>query len=228
VAVPDAGALATITDQAASESYAETHLTRHYRDNQPQTRAATMATANPTTETPGYVAGTWAIDPIHSDVSFTVRHMMVSKVRGRFSKFEGTLRLGDDFEDSSVEASIDMGSIDTNNEQRDGHIRSADFFDAGTYPTMSYRSLRVRPSGDGYVVEGDLTLHGVTRGVDLALDLNGFTKDPYGGTRAGFTATTEIDRKDFGINTNLPMDGGGAVVGDKVQISLEIEAILQA
>jgi polyisoprenoid-binding protein YceI len=187
-----------------------------------------MATASPNTETPGYVAGTWVIDPIHSDVSFTVRHMMISKVRGRFSKFEGTIRTGDDFADSSVEASIDMGSIDTNNEQRDGHIRSADFFDAATYPTMSYRSLRVRPSGDGYVVEGDLTLHGVTRGVDLALDLNGFTKDPYGGTRAGFTATTEIDRKDFGINTNLPMDGGGAVVGDKVQISLEIEAVLQA
>src|ERR1700694_3532459 len=167
-----------------------------------------MATANPTTETPGYVAGTWAIDPIHSDVSFTVRHMMVSKVRGRFSKFEGTIRVGDDFADSSVEASIDMGSIDTGNEQRDGHIRSADFFDAAIYPTMSYRSLRVRPAGDGYVVEGDLTLHGVTWGVDLALDLNGFTKDPYGGTRAGFTATTEIDRKDFGINNNLPMDGG--------------------
>src|SRR5205823_5545131 len=138
-----------------------------------------------------------------------------------------TLRVGDDFADSSVDASIDMGSIDTGNEQRDGHIRSADFFDAAIYPTMSYRSLRVRPAGDGYVVEGDLTLHGVTRGVDLALDLNGFTKDPYGGTRAGFTATTEIDRKDFGINTNLPLDGGGAVVGDKVQISLEIEAILQ-
>ncbi len=187
-----------------------------------------MATANPSTKTPGYVAGTWAIDPIHSDVSFTVRHMMVSKVRGRLSKFEGIIRLGDDFADSSVEASIDMGSIDTNNEQRDGHIRSGDFFDAATYPTMSYRSLRVRPSGDGYVVEGDLTLHGVTRGVDLALDLNGFTKDPYGGTRTGFTATTEIDRRDFGINTNLPMDGGGAVGGDKVQISLEIEAILQA
>jgi polyisoprenoid-binding protein YceI len=154
--------------------------------------------------------------------------MMVSKVRGRFSKFEGTIRMGDDLADSSVEARIDMGSIDTNNEQRDGHIRYGDFFDAATYPTMSYRSLRVRPSGDGYVVEGDLTLHGVTRRVDLALDVNGFTKDPYGGTRAGFTATTEIDRKDFGINTNLPMDGGGAVVGDKVQISLEIEAILQA
>jgi polyisoprenoid-binding protein YceI len=187
-----------------------------------------MATANPQTEIPGYVAGTWAIDPVHSDVSFTVRHMMVSKVRGRFSKFEGTIRTGENFVESSVEASIDMGSIDTHNEQRDGHIRSGDFFDTEKYPTMSYRSLRVRPSGDGYVVEGDLTLHGVTRRVDLALDLNGFTKDPYGGTRTGFTATTEISRKDFGITTDLPMDGGGTVVGDKIQIALEIEAVLQA
>ncbi|HEY8691174.1 MAG TPA: YceI family protein [Chloroflexota bacterium] len=187
-----------------------------------------MAIANPKTEIPGYVAGTWAIDPVHSDVSFTVRHMMVGKVRGRFSKFEGTIRTGDDFANSSVEASVDMGSIDTNNEQRDNHIRSGDFFDAGKYPTMSYRSLRMRPSGDGYVVEGDLTLHGVTRRVDLALDLNGFTKDPYGGTRAGFTATTEINRKDFGITIDMPMDGGGAVVGDKIQITLEIEAVLQA
>jgi polyisoprenoid-binding protein YceI len=187
-----------------------------------------MATANPQTEIPGYVAGTWAIDPVHSDVSFTVRHMMVSKVRGRFSKFEGTIRTGENFVDSSVEASIDMGSIDTNNEQRDGHIRSGDFFDAEKYPTMNYRSLRVRPAGDGYVVEGDLTLHGVTRRVDLALDLNGFTKDPYGGIRTGFTATTEISRKDFGITTDLPMDGGGTVVGDKIQITLEIEAVLQA
>src|SRR5438270_11040346 len=167
-----------------------------------------MATANSITATPGYVAGTWAIDPIHSDVSFTVRHMMVSKVRGRFSKFEGIIRTGDDFVDSSVEALIDMGSIDTNNEQRDGHIRSGDFFDAAKFPTMSYRSLRVRPAGDGYVVEGDLTLHGVTRRVDLALDLNGFTKDPYGGTRTGFTATTGIRRKDLGITADLPMDGG--------------------
>ncbi|HVA24948.1 MAG TPA: YceI family protein [Chloroflexota bacterium] len=187
-----------------------------------------MAIAHPKIDPPGYVAGTWAIDPIHSDVSFSVRHMMVSKVRGRFSKFAGTVRTGEDFVNSSVEASIDLGSIDTNNEQRDAHIRSGDFFDAETYPSMTYRSLRIRPAGDGYVVEGDLALHGVTRRVDLALELNGFTKDPYGGTRTGFTASTEIDRKDFGINTNLPMDGGGAVVGDKIQISLEIEAVLQA
>jgi polyisoprenoid-binding protein YceI len=187
-----------------------------------------MAIAHPHTEIPGYIEGAWTIDPVHSDVSFAVRHMMVSKVRGRFTKFEGVIRTGRDMTDSSVEASIDLGSIDTNNEQRDAHIRSADFFDAAAHPAMSYRSLRIRPAGDGYVVEGDLTLHGVTRRVDLALDVNGFTKDPFGGTRAGFTATTEINRKDFGISIDLPMDGGGAVVGDKVQITLEIEAVLQA
>jgi polyisoprenoid-binding protein YceI len=179
-------------------------------------------------EIPGYIAGAWAIDPIHSDVSFTVRHMMVSKVRGRFSKFEGQIRTGEDFADSSVEASIELSSIDTNNEQRDAHIRSADFFEVEKYPTMSYRSLRMRPGADGYVVAGDLTLHGVTRPVELALELNGFTKDPFGGTRAGFTASTEINRRDFGVDIHVPMDGGGAVVGDKIQITLEIEAILQS
>jgi polyisoprenoid-binding protein YceI len=179
-------------------------------------------------EIPGYIAGTWTIDPVHTDVSFSVRHMMVSKVRGRFAKFEGTIKTGDDFLDSSVEAQIDLDSIDTNNEQRDTHIRSADFFEVEKYPTMSYRSLRVRPDRQGYVVEGNLTLHGVTRPVELALEPNGFTKDPFGGTRAGFTATTEINRRDFGVDIHMPMDGGGAVVGDKVQITLEIEAVLQS
>jgi polyisoprenoid-binding protein YceI len=177
---------------------------------------------------PGYVAGTWTIDPIHSEVGFSVRHMMISKVRGRFTKFQGTIRTGEDVLDSSVEASIDMTSVDTNNEQRDEHLRSGDFFEVEKYPAMSYRSLRIRPYGDGYIVEGDLTLHGVTRRVDLALELNGFTKDPYGGVRAGFSATAEINRKDFGITTDLPMDGGGAVLGDKIQINLEIEAVLQS
>ncbi len=186
--------------------------------------------ATPTISTPdipGYAAGAWTIDPVHSDVSFTVRHMMVSKVRGRFTKIEGQIRTGANVLDSSVEASIDLGSIDTNNEQRDAHIRSADFFEVEKYPTMSYRSLRVRPDGAGYVVDGNLTLHGVTRPVELALELNGFTKDPYGGTRAGFTATAEINRRDFGVDISMPMDGGGVVVGDKVQITLEIEAVLQ-
>ena len=187
-----------------------------------------MAITTTPTEIPGYVAGTWTIDPVHSDVSFTVRHMMVSKVRGRFAQFEGTIRTGEDLADSSVETNIDLTSINTNNEQRDAHIRSADFFEVEKYPTMTYRSLRVRSKGEEYVVEGDLTLHGVTRPVELALEVNGFTKDPYGKTRAGFTATTEINRRDFGVNINMPMDGGGAVVGDKVQITLEVEAILQA
>jgi polyisoprenoid-binding protein YceI len=187
--------------------------------------------ATPTVNKPeisGYIAGTWAIDPIHSDVSFTVRHMMVSKVRGRLSKVEGEIRIGDDFLDSSVEARIDLSSIDTNNEQRDAHIRSADFFEVEKYPAMTFRSLRVRAKGEDYVVEGDLTLHGVTRPVELALELNGFTKDPYGGTRAGFSASTEINRRDFGVDIHMPMDGGGAVVGDRIQIALEVEAVLQA
>jgi polyisoprenoid-binding protein YceI len=178
-------------------------------------------------QVPGYVAGAWNIDPVHSEVAFTVRHMMVAKVRGRFTKFEGQLRTAENILDSSVEVTIDMTSIDTHNEQRDNHIRSGDFFEVTKYPTMSYRSLRLRPYGDNYVVEGDLTLHGVTRPVELALELNGFTKDPFGGTRAGFTATAEINRRDFGITIDMPMDGGGAVVGDKVQISLEVESVLQ-
>ena len=184
--------------------------------------------ASPTlTQIPGYVAGTWSIDTVHSDVSFTVRHMMVSKVRGRFSRFEGKIQTAENFVDSAVEADIDLTSIDTTNEQRDAHIRSADFFEVEKYPAMTYRSRSIRPAGDGFVVEGDLSLHGVTRPVELALELNGFTKDPYGGTRAGFTATTEINRRDFGVDINMPMDGGGAVVGDKIQIALEVEAVLQ-
>ena len=186
-----------------------------------------MATANPTTETPGYVAGTWAIDPIHSDVSFTVRHMMVSKVRGRFSKFEGTIRLGDDFADSSVEASIDMGSIDTNNEQRDNHIRSADFFDVGTHPTWTFNSTAVRVDDGDFFLDGELTIKGVTRPVTLALEISGFGPDAYGGTRAGFSATNTINRNDFGVDISMPLDGGGVVVGEKVTITLEIEAVLR-
>ncbi|HLG69632.1 MAG TPA: YceI family protein [Chloroflexota bacterium] len=187
-----------------------------------------MAVTTAPVQIPGYVAGTWNVDPVHSDVSFSVRHMMVSKVRGRFTKFEGTIRTGGDFLASSVEASIDLNSIDTNNEQRDAHIRSADFFEVEKFPTMSFQSRSIREHGDGYVMDGELTLHGVTRPVELNLEVNGFSKDPYGGMRAGFSASTEINRKDFGIEFNMPMDGGGVVVGDKIQIALEIEAVLQA
>jgi polyisoprenoid-binding protein YceI len=175
---------------------------------------------------PGYVAGTWSIDPVHTDVSFTVRHMMVSKVRGKFHGVTGSIVLAEDPLESSVTVDIDLGSIDTGEQQRDAHIRSADFFEVETFPTMSFRSTGVRAAGDDVVVTGDLTLHGVTRSIDLDVEVNGFTKDPYGGTRCGFSASTELNRKDYGITIDLPMDGGGAVVGDKIKVLLEVEAVL--
>jgi polyisoprenoid-binding protein YceI len=177
-------------------------------------------------EIPGYLAGTWTVDPVHSDVAFTVRHMMVSKVRGHFTRFQGELVLAPDPLDSTVTATIDLTSIDTNNPQRDDDLRSANYLEIQTHPTMTYRSTGIRHSEDGFDVDGELSLHGVTRQVPLALDVNGFSRDPYGGTRAGFSATAEINRQDFGITTNIPMDGGGVVVGDRIQIFIEIEAIL--
>ena len=177
-------------------------------------------------EVPGYVAGTYTIDPGHSDVAFTVRHLMVSKVRGHFTRFQGELVLAPDPLASSVTATIELSSIDTNNPQRDDDLRSSNFFEANKYPTMTFRSTRVRHGEDGFDVDGELTLHGVTRPVTLALDVNGFTRDPWGGTRAGFSATTELDRGDFGISTNIAMDGGGVVVGDRIQVFMEIEAVL--
>jgi polyisoprenoid-binding protein YceI len=188
----------------------------------------TMTTSSDTTTIPGYLAGTWTIDPIHSEVGFAVRHMMVSKVRGKFKTFSGELVTAENPLDSSVTAEIDLASIETGAEQRDDHIRSADFFEVETYPTMTYRSTGVRADGDGFVVDGDLTLKGVTKQVPLALELNGFGPDPYGGTRAGFTATTEINRRDFGVNFSAPMQNGGVVVADKITIHLEIEAVLAA
>ncbi len=187
----------------------------------------TTTDAGTLTGIPGYVAGTWSIDPVHSEVGFIVRHMMVSKVRGKFRTFSGELVTGDDPLTSSVTAEIDLSSIDTGNEQRDAHIRSADFFEVETYPTMTYRSTGVRRHDDGYILDGKLTLKGVTKDVPLALELNGFGPDPYGGTRAGFSGTAEINRRDFGVSFAAVMGTGGAVVSDKVTIQLEIEAVLQ-
>jgi polyisoprenoid-binding protein YceI len=187
-----------------------------------------MTTSTEAGAIPGYAAGTWAIDPVHSEVGFTARHMMVSKVRGRFTTFSGEIVLGDSPLQSSVTATIDLTSINTGNEQRDRHIRSADFFEVDKYTTMTYRSTGVRAEGDHYIVDGELTLKDVTREVPLTLELNGFGPDPYGGTRAGFTATTEINRRDFGVNFSAPMETGGVVVSDKIAIQLEIEAVLKA
>jgi polyisoprenoid-binding protein YceI len=180
------------------------------------------------TQIPGYVAGTWTIDPVHSEVGFSVRHMMVSKVRGKFTKFSGELVTADDVLGSSVTADIDLASIETGAEQRDAHLRSPDFFDTENHPLMSYRSTGIRQDGQDFIVDGELTLKGVTRSVPLKLELNGFGPDAYGGTRAGFSATAEINRQDFNVNWNAAMETGGVVVSDKVAIHLEIEAVLQA
>ncbi len=177
---------------------------------------------------PSYTAGTWDIDPVHSEVSFSVRHMMVSKVRGRFGSFTGQIVTGEDVTCSSVSATIDATSIDTNNEQRDNHIRSADFFDVANHPTWTFASNAVRVDDGDLLLDGELTIKGVTRPVTLSLTAEGFGPDAFGGTRAGFSASTTINRADFGVDISMPLDGGGVVVGDKVTINLEIEAVLRA
>ena len=179
---------------------------------------------------PGYQAGTWDIDAVHSEVSFVVRHMVVSKVRGRFNAFEGTIVTGESPLASSVNATIDAASVDTNQEQRDAHVRSADFLDVDNFPTLSFRSTAVRPEGDDFKVDGELTIRGVTKPVTLDLELNGFSPDPYGGTRVGFSATTEINRQDFGVSYNGPIPGAdnAMVLSDKIALNLEVEAVLRA
>jgi len=180
-----------------------------------------------TTTVPGYVAGTWAIDPVHSEVGFTVRHMMVSKVRGKFTNFSGEFVTATDPLGSSVTATVELASIDTGNGDRDNHIRSADFFNVDEHPTMTFRSTGVRANGDGFALDGELTLKGVTRPLTLDIELGGFGPDPFGGVRAGFTAVGEIKRSDFGVDFNAVMETGGVVVGDKITLLLEIEGVLQ-
>jgi polyisoprenoid-binding protein YceI len=173
-------------------------------------------------------AGTYALDPSHSQVGFAVRHMMVSKTRGRFSDFAGTIEIGENPLESSVVVTIQTASADTRDEQRDGHLRSADFFDSENWPTMTYKSRSVQPIGKGrYVVEGDLTIKDITRPVPLDLTFEGGGSDPWGGVRIGFSASAELDRDAFEINWNSPLDGGGVLVGKKVSIEIEAEAVKQ-
>jgi polyisoprenoid-binding protein YceI len=186
-----------------------------------------IMTSSTTVQIPGYVVGTWDIDAAHSTVGFSVRHMMVSKVRGYFREFSGELVTAEDPTQSSVTATVNMDSIDTRQEQRDAHIRSADFFDVGNHTEMTFRSTAVRTDGADWTVEGDLTIKGITKPVTLELELNGFGPDAYGGFRAGFSAKTEISRKAFGVDIDMPMDGGGVVVSDKINVELEIEAVLR-
>lgn len=171
----------------------------------------------------------WSIDPAHSVVGFSVRHMMVSRVRGRFGKFEGTLDLDEERpERSSVEFAVYVDSIDTGVPARDDHLRSADFFDVANFPTMTFRSTSVERIGPNvYRVKVDLTIRGTTRPVELEVTDEGRNKDPWGNLRWGFSARTAINRKDFGLTWNVPLEAGGWLVGDQVNIEIELQAVKQ-
>ena len=169
--------------------------------------------------------GTWTIEPLHSSVGFTVRHLGLSKVRGQFNRFEGSIEIDADRPAGRVEATVDLSSIDTNNADRDEHLRSTDFFSVAQHPEMTFHSSGVRTQGDTYAVDGELTVNGVTRPLTLDLELHGVAEDPYATTRAGFSATAQISRSDFGLDFQVPLDAGRVLVGDKVAIELEIQAV---
>ncbi len=168
-------------------------------------------------------AGTWTIDPSHSEVGFTARHLM-TKVRGLFEKFEGTIVTGDN---PSATASIDLNSINTRDENRDAHLRSKDFFDVENFGPMTFSSTKVEAGGNGLLVTGDLSIKGVTKPVTLDVEVLGVSDDPWGGTRVGFEGSTTISRKEFGVDFQIPMDGGRFLVGDKIDILISAQAVLQ-
>ncbi len=180
-----------------------------------------------TVQIPGYIAGTWDIDPVHSYVGFVARHLMVSKVRGNFTKVEGQIITADNPLESSATATIDMTSFDTGNEQRDGDVKGENFLDVANHPTMTYRTTGIRQDGEVIIADGELTIKGITRPVELAVEVNGFGSDPYGGTRAGLSAIGEINRTDWGITANMALPTGGVVVGEKIQLVIEVEASLK-
>lgn len=175
---------------------------------------------------PGLVSGAWTIDPAHSEVGFTVRHLM-SRVRGQFRSFEGVVTIGDSPADSGVVATVDLSSVDTGNADRDTHLRSSDFFSVETTPKMTFASTGVRLDEDGAVVSGDLTIKDVTKPVELAVEFLGVDRDATGNLRVGFEATTEISRKEWGITFNVPLEGDKMMIGDKVAIVLAVEAVHQ-
>ena len=173
-------------------------------------------------------AGTWVLDPTHTTIEFEAKHLMVAKVRGRFTEFEGALRIGDDPTQSSVTVTIKAATLDTQTQQRDDHLRSADFLEVDKYPEIAFRSSRFEHAGGGdWTLHGDLTIHGVTRPVALKTEYNGVAGDPWGGTRAFFSAETRIDREDWGLTWNQALEAGGWLVSKEIRIRLEVEAVLQ-
>ena len=171
----------------------------------------------------------WEIDSSHSSLQFSVRHLVIAKVRGSFERWSGTIQVPNgDFSKATVTATIDASSIDTGVADRDGHLKSPDFFDVAQYPELRFEGKRVQPRSDAEIdVVGDLTIKGTTREVVLRVEQHGQAKDPWGNVRAGFTAKTSIDRKDFGLTYNQVLETGGVMVGDRVDIEAEIEAVKQ-
>lgn len=179
-----------------------------------------------TTAIPALAVGTWAIDPTHSRIGFSVRHLMVSKVRGQFNTFSGSLVVNEDGS-ASAQAEIDIDSITTGNEQRDGHLRTADFFHAADFPKATFNSTGFRIVNGDFVVDGEFTLRGITRPVSLEVEYVGSNPGMGHGAVAGFEAKIVINRKDFGITLDMPLEGGGTVVGDKITLNLDIEVLKQ-
>jgi polyisoprenoid-binding protein YceI len=175
----------------------------------------------------GASAQSWDLDAAHSSVGFSVRHMVISKTTGKFNEFSGAVKFdGKNFAAGSVEITVQIASIDTDNEKRDDHLRSPEFFDAEKFATMNFKSKKVTAGeGNEFTIVGDLTIKGVTKEVEFAAEFNGAVDDPWGNSRAGFSAATEINRQDFGLTWSKTLEAGGLIVGDKVGITLEIEVV---
>ena len=187
---------------------------------------STTAASTPTPDTRTW--SVWHTDPAHSLTEFSIRHMMVSNVRGRFGGISGTIiDAGDDPKYSSVKAAIDVTTLITGDPQRDEHLRSPDFFDVAKYPSITFESRRIAGSREKFTIIGDLTIHGLTREVSLDVTFNGTGTNPIGQTVAGFSAETKLNRKDFGLNWNVALEAGGFLVGDQLKVELELEAVRQ-
>ncbi|PRY59329.1 polyisoprenoid-binding protein YceI [Knoellia remsis] len=180
-----------------------------------------MSATPTTTQLP---AGTWAVDPAHTEVGFVARHLMVSKVRGTFTEVEGTVQAAEDITKSTVEVTAQIASVNTGSEDRDNHLRSGDFFDAEQWPTMTFRST----SFDGEKLTGDLTIRDVTKPVTFDVEFGGVGQDPWGNTKAGFEATATVNRKDWGLTWNAAVEGGGVLVSDKITITIDVQLAKQA
>ena len=169
---------------------------------------------------------TWTIDPSHSGIHFTVRHLVIAKVRGKFTSFQGSIELDEaDLTQSRVAVSIDVASVNTSEDKRDAHLRSGDFFDAETFPTATFKSSAIVKNGDAYLIKGDLNVRGITKEVELQATFEGKATDPRGDERAAFGAKASINREDWGMKFNMPLEGGGVVVGTKVELEFEVEAV---